>query len=184
MGPVARTAASLLTVTGLAAAGLTAGGGCVEQELHVDTNPDGALVYMNDQEVGRTPIRRPFTWYGTYDVVVRKEGYETLRTKQAVIAPAWLWVPFDLVLHVLPIRFTDTQRLKFELKPENEATVDPDQIMRRAAGLQGQLESGVLTKDRPATRPATPATKPRGKAAKSPATGTAATAATTKPAAP
>src|SRR4051812_4161464 len=66
-------------------------GGCVERELVVESAPDGALVYMNDQEVGRTPIRRDFQWYGTYDVVVRKEGYETLRAQTPVIAPPWLW---------------------------------------------------------------------------------------------
>ena len=49
-------------------------GGCVERELVVESDPDGALVYMNDQELGRTPIRRDFQWYGTYDVVVVAPG--------------------------------------------------------------------------------------------------------------
>jgi hypothetical protein len=153
---LARAATRALCVGGVAAALAGAGGGCVEQELHVDTNPDGALVFMNDQEVGRTPIRRPFTWYGIYDVVLRKEGYETVRVKTPVVAPPWLWVPFDFVLQVLPFRFTDTHRLKYELKPESEATVDPDLLIQNGRAFQRELESGMRTVTKPrTTAPAT-----------------------------
>src|SRR5436190_11289311 len=31
-------------------------GGCVEQKLSVTSEPDGALVYLNNEEVGRTPL--------------------------------------------------------------------------------------------------------------------------------
>jgi len=37
-----------------------------------------------------------FTWYGRYDVEIRKDGYDTLKTPQMVKAPWWGWVPFDL----------------------------------------------------------------------------------------
>lgn len=132
-----------VTVASLVAAGLAAGlAGCVERELVVDSEPGGALVYMNDQEVGRTPFRRPFDWYGTYDVAVRKEGYETLRARTPVIAPPWLWVPFDLVAELLPVRVADTHRLRYELTPTTDATVDPQQMVRRAQDLQRLLESG------------------------------------------
>ena len=55
-------------------------GGCVERTMTFQSNPPGALVYVNNQEIGRTPMRRDFTWYGNYDVVLRKDGYETLKT--------------------------------------------------------------------------------------------------------
>src|SRR5437016_3013952 len=71
-------------------------GGCVERTLTVQTNPPGALVYLNDQEFGRTPVTRDFLWYGNYDVEVRKEGYRTIKTHQWLVAPAYQWVPFDL----------------------------------------------------------------------------------------
>src|SRR5688500_18580755 len=66
----------------LSVAGLTGpvGGGCVVREMVIDSEPRGALVYLNDQEIGRTPLTKEFTWYGTYDAVVRLEGYETLKT--------------------------------------------------------------------------------------------------------
>ncbi len=53
------------------------GSGCVQRQLTVTTDPPGTLVHLNGQEFGRTPVTRDFTWYGTYDVELRKEGYET-----------------------------------------------------------------------------------------------------------
>src|SRR5258706_4588430 len=97
-------------------------GGCVEHQMVVDTEPQGALVYANGQEIGRTPIRREFNWYGTYDVVVRKEGYETLRLKQPVIAPWWQWVPFDFFAEILPWRTTDTQKFRYTMQPTTQAS--------------------------------------------------------------
>ena len=71
--------------------------------LTVKSDPPGALVYLNGEEVGRTPMTRDFTWYGTYDVELRKEGYETLKTSGKVIAPWWQWVPIDLFAELLPL---------------------------------------------------------------------------------
>lgn len=132
---------------------LAVGGGCVERELVVDSDPGGALVYMNDEEVGRTPLRRPFQWYGTYDVVVRKDGYETLRTTTPVIAPGWLWVPLDLICEILPVPIKDTHHVRYQLKAESDVTTDPAQMIERAQDLQGKLEDGQNT-TRPATRAA------------------------------
>jgi hypothetical protein len=35
--------------------------GCVQRTMRVDSNPPGAIVWMNDQEIGRTPLERDFT---------------------------------------------------------------------------------------------------------------------------
>ena len=50
----------------LIAAVLAAGGGCVEREMTLTTDPPGALVYVSDKEIGRTPVTQPFLWYGDY----------------------------------------------------------------------------------------------------------------------
>ncbi|MGZ3388170.1 MAG: PEGA domain-containing protein, partial [Isosphaeraceae bacterium] len=55
----------------LVACGLFLVPGCVEQTMTIQSDPPGALVYMNDQELGRTPLTKDFTWYGDYDVQVR-----------------------------------------------------------------------------------------------------------------
>ena len=161
-----RTAPSRLG-TGIAltiAAVLT---GCVTRTLDVQSDPPGALVLLNDREVGRTPFRRDFTWYGPYDVVVRKDGYRSLKTTADVIAPFWQWVPFDAITDFLPLH--DEQPLRFKLVPD---TVDnPASVLARGESFADQMESGAHTvrKDvlhvdpttKPTTRPTPrPTTRP------------------------
>ena len=140
-------------IAGMLMAGLL--GGCVERTLTVHSNPPGALVYMNDQEVGRTPLSRRFLWYGYYDVQVRKEGYQTLSTTTSIVAPWWQWVPFDFIAEILPIRLEDSQSVSYRLQPLSAVQVDPQAIVDRGQALGEQLESG-----HPTTRRAKPATKP------------------------
>lgn len=132
-------------------------GGCVERTLTIRSNPPGALVYMNDQELGRTPLSRRFLWYGYYDVQVRKEGYQTLNTTTPIIAPWWQWVPIDFVAEILPLRLEDSQFVSYTLKPLSAQQVDPQSIVDRGQALGEQLESGHPTtrRSRPTTRPTT-----------------------------
>jgi hypothetical protein len=128
----------------------------VERTLTIDSDPPGALVYLNDQEIGRTPLKREFTWYGWYDVAVRKEGYRTLKASSPVVAPPWLWVPFDLVMELLPFRLQDRHRLHYQLTRETEEDVDPARIVRRGQAMREKLEGkGTPPATRPATRPKT-----------------------------
>jgi hypothetical protein len=133
-------------------------GGCVEQTMSIESNPPGALVYLNDQEVGRTPMTRDFKWYGDYDVQVRLEGYETLKTHQKVIAPAWNWVPFDLFAALLPFTFKDERQFSYALTPLDPAKDEPAGLIGRAESMRGQLEGSVFTREA-TTRPVA-ATKP------------------------
>jgi PEGA domain len=135
--------------------------GCVEQTMTIQSDPPGALVFMNDQELGRTPITRDFTWYGDYDVQVRLEGYETLKTHQKIIAPAWNWVPIDLVAYLIPANFKDHRDLNYTLRPLDPAQDDPQRLLSRADYLKAKLEGSPFTRvptPRAATRPA--ATRP------------------------
>ena len=129
--------------------------GCVERTLTIDSDPPGALVYLNDQEVGRTPLKREFTWYGWYDVALRMEGYRTHKTSSPVIAPGWLWVPLDLFVELLPFPVKDEHRLHYKLTPESQEDVDPQTIIARGQAMKGRLEG----KGTPA-----PQTKPTMKA--------------------
>ena len=107
-------------VVGLA--GLPAG--CVRRTMTIHSEPDGALVFLNDEEVGRTPVTVPFTWYGDYDVVLRKEGYQTLKTHAPVRAP-WYQLPvFDFVAEVLvPWEIHDQHELPlYALEPQQTPT--------------------------------------------------------------
>lgn len=96
---------------------------------------------MNGQEMGRTPVQRDFTWYGTYDVVVRHEGYETIKKPEPVIAPIYQWIPLDLISELLPIRLRDHHTLTYDLKPLPPATEPSPDLMIRAEQLRGELQT-------------------------------------------
>jgi len=108
-----------IAILAVAAAAL---GGCVEREMKITTEPAGALVYVSDREVGRTPLALPFTWYGDYDVVIRMDGYKTLRAN-ADITPPWYEVPpLDLLSHMAPWTYRDQRYLHYKLEKQEQLT--------------------------------------------------------------
>jgi len=130
--------------------------GCVDRILTIQSSPPGALVYLNDQEVGRTPLTRRFLWYGTYDVQVRREGYQTLRTQSPVIAPWWQWIPFDFFAELMPARLPDHHTVSYKLTPLSQVQVDPEAMVQRGERLRERLDSSRIPKhaqSQPATAP-------------------------------
>ncbi len=96
-------------------------GGCVRRTVTIRTDPQGARVVLNDQEVGTSPVSVDFTWYGDYDVVLRREGYETLDTHHRLHAPWYQVPPIDLVAEALvPFTIHDRQEMTFTLEPKRE----------------------------------------------------------------
>ena len=115
----------------LAAAAL---GGCVEREMKITTEPAGALVYVSDREVGRTPLSLPFTLYGDYDVLIRMDGYKTLQA-DADISPPWYEVPpLDLLSHMAPWTYHDQRFLHYKLEKQEELT--DEQLMKQAEDMR------------------------------------------------
>jgi len=150
----ARTSAFLIVVIACLS-------GCVEQILTVQTDPPGATVSMNDQLLGSTPLDKDFTWYGDYQVEIRKEGYEAIKTHKWIKAPWWNWPPLDLFAELLPIHARDHKVLTYKLTPSTQSVTAPGPLMERAAELEKQLRSSEHT--RPAATQPTPATKPAKK---------------------
>ena len=87
---------AVLTVA-LTAASVALSAGCVQRTITITSEPQGALVRLNDQEVGRTPVTVPFKFYGTYDVRLELDEYKPLWTKQPMKAPWWEAPGPDLV---------------------------------------------------------------------------------------
>ena len=144
---------ALRTFPSLALVTLTMVGGCVQRTLRVESDPPGALVYMNQQEIGRTPLERDFTWYGTYDVQLRSEGYEPLKARTPVIAPWWQWPPFDLFAEFIP-GLKDERTIRYTLKPASTQPVEPEEILARAEQLRGKLQSSTYHQSKaPTTAP-------------------------------
>ena len=123
---------------------LLCAGGCVQRTLQVESNPPGALVYLNGEEAGRTPMRKNFVWYGTYDVQLRKEGYHTLTRRTRVWAPWWQWPPIDLLAELLPLE--DKHFARYKLKPVTLQEMEPEQVLGRAVAMRRRLRSSRFTR--------------------------------------
>ena len=65
--------------------------------MTVRSNPPGALLYVDDYEIGVTPVSTNFTYYGTRKIRLVKDGYETLTVMQSIPPPWYEYVPLDFV---------------------------------------------------------------------------------------
>ncbi len=111
--------------------------GCVERLLTINTQPQGALVTLNDEEIGISPVTVSFEWYGDYNVAIRKEGFETLKTHRKLKGPWYDKFPFDFFAGVLsPKRIVDSYEWTFELAPQEEPT--REELIQDALELKKQ----------------------------------------------
>jgi hypothetical protein len=126
IGPLAAVAASLLL------------SGCVERNLTINTRPEGALVILNDEEIGVSPVTVAFEWYGDYNVAIRKQGFETLKTHRRLQGPWYDGFLFDLFAQMLPHRIVDSYEWEFDL--EEKTQISRDQLIQNAEQLRSQLQ--------------------------------------------
>ena len=113
--------------------------GCVERELTIKTHPEEALVFLNDEEIGFSPVTVNFNWYGDYRVRIRKEGYETLNTHRELKGPWYDGFPFDFFAQIVnPNRIVDTYKWTFELEPRRQ--ISREELIQNAQDMQKQLQ--------------------------------------------
>lgn len=136
--------------------------GCAQRTVDITSEPAGALVYLNGEEVGRTPLRYDFTWYSDYDVILRKDGYETLKTHHKIDPPLLFIPPLDLIGELVGAH--DKRHWNFTMQPANLAATNPIGLINRGQSLKKDLRSSEYTHPPttfPTTRPATgPTTRP------------------------
>jgi hypothetical protein len=74
-------------------------------------------VYVNDQLKGESPVTYDFMWYGWHRVTLRKAGFERMDDRQQLRAPSYFWIPFDLVMELLPWPIRDVRTWSYALTP-------------------------------------------------------------------
>ncbi len=109
--------------------------GCVERKLTINTKPQGALVTLNDEEIGTSPVTVNFQWYGDYNVRINKSGYETLKTHRKLKGPWYDKFPMDFFAQIVnPKRIEDSYQWTFELHekiiPTKEALIENAQSLK------------------------------------------------------
>ncbi|MCX7701709.1 MAG: PEGA domain-containing protein, partial [Gemmataceae bacterium] len=99
------------------------------------SDPPGATVVVNGQNVGLTPASVPFTYYGKYDITLIRDGYQT-KTYQARIRRPWFqFFPLDFAAEVLyPGHIQDNRTLNFQMEPMVQPT--SEQIIRSAEAIR------------------------------------------------
>ena len=94
--------------------------GCVKRTLSITSSPPNALVWVNDREVGRTPLEIDFLYYGNYDVRIEHSQTESVMTSRNINAP-WWDAPFvDIAAEVLPVELNSTPSWHFDLQVRND----------------------------------------------------------------
>ena len=109
-------------------------GGCIEREMKITSQPEGALVYVSGVEKGRTPLTMPFTWYGDYEVILRMEGYDTVTASEQIYPPWYAYPPLDLLSELAPWRYEDNRYLHYDLVARQ--STPKEELIRRAEAMQ------------------------------------------------
>lgn len=111
-------------------------GGCVERTIRITSEPSGALVYLNDEEVGRTPVQVPFTHYGVYDVRLEREGCRPMWTKGKAAPPWWDLPGLDLIAELVPGAKSEIH-WHFQLEARGEP--DSQSLLERAERMRAMV---------------------------------------------
>lgn len=112
--------------------------GCVERRLTILTEPSEAVVWLNDEEIGTSPVTVGFNWYGDYKIRVEKEGYEIIHTHQEIKRPLEDYFPFDFFAEVLwPGTIRREIAWSFHLQPAQnppaQGTLEQAEALRQKA---------------------------------------------------
>ena len=113
--------------------------------MTIRSEPPGALVVLDGQEIGHTPVSVPFTYYGVREIRLVKDGYETMVIDQTVSVPWYQVPPLDFASEVLvPLRIKDYRDYEPWVLQPRTVTRGSDLLQRaeqtRAAGLSPSPE--------------------------------------------
>jgi hypothetical protein len=118
--------------------------GCVERRFVIESDPPGALVLMNGQPIGATPVDGHFLYYGNYQFTLIKDGYETLQVDERFKAPWYQYFPIDFVSENLypgkidDVRRPEVYRLTPKLQPRTDALLgQAEQLRAQGRALPG-----------------------------------------------
>lgn len=118
--------------------------GCVRRRLNVRSNPPGALVYVDNQQIGTTPCSVDFTYYGTREIRLIKPGFETLTVNQPIPTPWYEIPPLDFVSeNLVATKVRDNRTVTYNLAPQ--LIVPTQELLDRANQLrQETLQPAVV----------------------------------------
>ncbi len=118
--------------------------GCVQRRLMVRSQPEGAFLTIDNQPIGYTPVSVPFTYYGTREVQLEKDGYKTIKVQERVKPPWYEYFPINFFAeNFSPREIRDTRLLDFTMQPREQ--VNQNYLYDRASQLRGDVQRGTVT---------------------------------------
>lgn len=122
--------------------------GCLQRYIVVTSEPAGALVELNGVEVGRTPTRTAFTYYGDYDLRLRLDGHQPVHDQIQAKAPWYEWPGLDILASLWPGEIVTTVEKHVPLTPSPEAALGPEaaaaELLDRAATMRADAATDPL----------------------------------------
>lgn len=132
---------SVLLIALLAIAAMQSG--CVHRRMIVRSDPPGALVEVDGERLGITPVSTDFTYYGTREITLSAPGYETLVVNQPVRTPWYQVFPLEFVSdNLLPFRVTNRHEFMYRLQPRDPQLDVEDRLLDRARGFRSRSQVG------------------------------------------
>src|SRR4051812_42862446 len=112
----------------IAALGALAFATACSQHIEFASNPPGAHLWINGQDMGVTPTRGDFSYtaFSTYEVILAKDGYETYRSNLGLDVKApQLIIGIICCLPALLFMQGPRSNYQFQLTPTGGAWVPP-----------------------------------------------------------
>jgi hypothetical protein len=116
--------------------------GCLRRRLTVRTSPPGAMLYVDRQPIGMTPVSTRFTYYGTRHFEIIKDGYRTEKFLRR-FNPPWYELPgLAFVTETLwPFEKRDERLVDVQLSPE--PVVPTEAVIASGQELRDQARMGL-----------------------------------------
>jgi len=143
--------------------------GCVRKRMTVRTQPAGAMVYIDKQPIGLSPVSSNFTYYGTRSIELVRDGYRTEKFLRRFNPPWYEIPPLDFLSESLwPYEKRDERIIDVQLTPE--LVVPNDALIQSGEQLRLQASQGIAVNPPPTigispplnTNPNADPTIPRG----------------------
>ncbi len=116
--------------------------GCVHRRVTINSNPAGALVRIDGKDVGYTPASIDYTWYGTREIQLLKDGYETQTQLIKIGTPWYQQFPLDFVSdNFLGTHVRDHRRFDLSMQPK-QPDVASD-VIQRGRSLRSEAVHGI-----------------------------------------
>jgi hypothetical protein len=118
--------------------------GCVQRRFIIRSQPEGAFVTIDKQPIGLTPLSVPWTYNGTREFQLEKDGYKTIKVQQR-FQPTWYETfPASFVTeNFWPQEIRDERVLDFQMEPKTQ--VQENLLLDRANDLRMNVQRGTIT---------------------------------------